>query len=342
MSKPTIKIDEIKKEILGYIANNPSILNGAVLSAQIELNKHAKLITKVRGEYTTLSSLIGHVVQAFSSEWTEIGQAQFRAKQAKSYHQKVNFAIKPADILNTIVEYMYDEGKDLKDKSVTKLIIEQLKKKIISDVDILSQDGIYDEAKAFGDNTEFGFSMDGINEVHSKMLSNTKNPCYQIPIDAIDDNNIIDVITSIERKLPKDFKKLVKKIFISQNNQERYILAYEDRFGGNTDYKKGDKLKTRLGKREIVTLDNMDDDKVVLFVDGNLCRFIDVVENPATITDVQKQDYKLKLFGEFSLGYDYAMNELVIVASPEAPHEGLGNDDLNKAIYPKQFVTINK
>jgi hypothetical protein len=46
----------------------------------------------------------------------------------------------------------------------------------------------------------------------------------------------------------------------------------------------------------------MANDKIVATLDGNFVRMIDVVENPATITDVQK--IITKCFGEFTLGYD--------------------------------------
>jgi hypothetical protein len=44
----------------------------------------------------------------------------------------------------------------------------------------------------------------------------------------------------------------------------------------------------------------MANDKIVATLDGNFVRMIDVVENPATITDVQKFDYRIKVFGEFA------------------------------------------
>jgi hypothetical protein len=70
-------------------------------------------------------------------------------------------------------------------------------------------------------------------------------------------------------------------------------------------------MRTRLGERTII-VPNMANDKIVATLDGNFVRMMMVVENPATITDVQKLDYKIKVL-ESSLGYDYAVNELVLM-----------------------------
>jgi hypothetical protein len=75
---------------------------------------------------------------------------------------------------------------------------------------------------------------------------------------------------------------------MSVTNAQNYKLLYEDLYGKNTDYK-GDKgMRTRLGERTIIAVPNMANDKIVATLDGNFVRMIDVVENPATITDVQK------------------------------------------------------
>jgi hypothetical protein len=82
----------------------------------------------------------------------------------------------------------------------------------------------------------------------------------------------------------------------------------------------------------------MNDAVIESTLEGNLVRMIDVIENPGTITDVQKLDYKIKVFGEFTLGYDYAVNELVILNSPTILERGLRNAELNSLYYPEETI----
>jgi hypothetical protein len=65
---------------------------------EIVLNRFAKLIPRIRGEFASVNSVMGHVVQR--PTWTETADVQFRGKQLKNY-QKVNFAFTPAEILGS-------------------------------------------------------------------------------------------------------------------------------------------------------------------------------------------------------------------------------------------------
>jgi len=98
-------------------------------------------------------------------------------------------------------------------------------------------------------------------------------------------------------------------------------------------------MRTRLGERTIVGITGMNANQISATIDGNFVRMIDVVENPATITDVQKLDYKIKVFGEFTLGYDYAVNELVMMStSALGAVRGLGSATLNALYYPEEAL----
>jgi len=327
-----MNIDQILEEVKRFKDQNPAVLNAAIMSKEILLNKFARLIPRVRGEFASVNSVMGHVVQQFSATWTEMGDAQFRGKQLKNYHQKVNFSFTPAEILGSWIEQKYDEGVELKDKQISKHLMTMLTAKIISDVNILSIKGKFDATKP----TIFGFSMDGLNEIHTKLLANTVNPCFKIPTDTPDQSNILDVMLAFERGLPEQFRDLVKEIKVSSTNAENHNLLYEDTFGKNTDYegKKGN--FTRLGKRPIVGIPGMKNTVIEATIEGNLVRMVDLVENPATITDVQKQDYKIKVFGEFTLGYDYAVNEIVMLNDIVGEVRGLGDATLNALYYPEE------
>jgi len=328
----SVNIDQVLNEIARFKDQNPTILNGMIMSSEIILNKIARLIPKIRGEFATVNSVMGHVVQQFTPTWTEMADVQFRGKQMRNYHQKVNFSFTPAEILGSWIEQKYDEGVEEKDKTISKHVMTMLKAKIISDVNILSVKGKYDATKP----TVFGFSMDGLNEIHTKLLANTVNPCFKIPTDAIDDTNILEVVLDIEKGIPEDYKALISELRMSTTNAQNYKLLYEDSYGKNTNYTDKKGTITRLGERTITAIPGMSNAVIASTIKGNFVRMIDVVENPGTITDVQKQDYKIKVFGEFTLGYDYAVNELVILNDPTATVRGLGNAELNALYYPEE------
>ena len=335
-----INIDQILNETRRFAKDNPNILNSAVMSKEIELNNHAKLVVKVRGEYPTVNAVLGHVIQGFQPKWTEMGTVQFRGKISKDYHQKINFPFTPAEVLGSWIEQKYDEGKELKDKAISQHVLQtMLPSKIISDVDILSMNGVFDAKKAYGDSPVFGYSMDGLNTVIKKNLSNTENPYYKIPIDSITDDNVLDVLEEFERAIPVDYVRLVDKFKVSHKTYIRLKKAYREKYGQNTDFKAGGFNVTPLLEKKLVKLTGLDDNIILASVSNNLIRLVDIIQNPAEITDIQKQDYQIKVFGEFTLGYDFAVNELVVIGSSEGSliERGLGDKTLNELYYPREY-----
>jgi len=339
MANETILIDDVIKELNTYLKNNPELISVGINRAEIPLDMHTKPLTKVKGKYPQAHTLLTDVVQGFSTEWNELGLMRIKHKILQNYHQKVNFAIIPAEILSSYFAELYAENKKPEDMPISKYIVDnELLPKVIDNLAWLSVNGEFDPAKL----DEFGYSMNGIVNILDAMIAavvdvDMKNPTpFKVPISALTDSNIVDQITAWERKLPSKLKRKIKKVFMSENNVERYILQYEEQFGQNQFQK--DVLKTRLGKREIVAIPDMETDHVFGTTENNFRRLIDVFDKPQ-ITDIQKENYKVKIFMEFWKGYDFLIEELVCVANYEDTTYGLGSTAKNQLYYSIDGVT---
>ena len=335
----TILIDDVVKELNTFLVNNPTLVAAAINRAEIPLDKHTKPLTKVKGKYPQAHSLMTDVIQGFDTVWNELGVLRIQHKILTNYHQKVNFAIIPAEILSSYFAELYAEDKKPEDMPISKYIMDnELLPKVIDNLDWLSVNGEFDAARL----DEFGYSMNGIVKILDNMKSavadvDFKVPTpFKIPINALTDTNIVDEITAWERKLPSKMKSKYKKVFMSENNVERYILDYEEKFGQNKF--QGDVMKTRLGKREIVMIPGMETDDIFTTTENNFRRLIDVFDAPK-ITDIQKQDYKVKVFMEFWKGYDFLIEELVCVANYSDTTYGLGLQTKNQLYYGIDGVT---
>lgn len=301
-----------------------------------ELQPHLRTMTKVKGRVPQISSIIHNVIQGFTSTWSPMGKTHFLAKELLNYRLKVNYPIKPDDIEHSWLAYMNEEGKALKDRSISKYITEvELKPRIADDYNDLMVNGVYDA----GDLGTFGKSMNGLATIITGLLANTTRPCYKIPLTAITDSNVVEQITAFERALPQAIKPKIKKIFLSQNNLERYLLDYEATYGASTlativegVSNSGGmiKVRTRVGKRELIGISNLADNIVFATVEGNMVKIIDQFDAPA-MTDAQISDYEVKLFFEFWLGIDFAVNEMVFA----------GNFTDADAGYPAALFTVN-
>ncbi len=331
----TVQLADVVKELNVHLADNKRLIPGAINSPEIEIFKYAKTISKIKGQYPSAHSLITNVVQGFGSSWNELGGISIAHKKLEAFHQKVNFALVPADIRNSYFGELYAEGKSPQEMPFSKYVFDnELLPKVTSDVADLSVNGTYDSNNL----GVYGNSMNGIIAVINAILANTDHPAFKIPLNGLTDNNILDEVTKFERALPRHARRKIKAVFMSEYNKERYQLAYEERFGDNKFL--NDQMKTRLLKLPIVGLKDYDGDLIWATTEGNMVRLIDDIDNPASITDIQKLDYQVKIFMEFTLGLDFLINQQVFVSNYADGTLGLGSAELNQKYYNFDGVTV--
>ena len=73
------------------------------------------------------ASIIGTVLQQFVPEWTPSGAAKFTPLVIRNFKCKMNVRIKPSDIMEDILGYMYDEqASTLQSMPIVRYILWQL------------------------------------------------------------------------------------------------------------------------------------------------------------------------------------------------------------------------
>lgn len=336
----SITINDVVKEVDTYLSHNPDLISSAINRAESTLDKHTKPITMVKGKYPQGTTILSNVIQGFSDTWNELGTLRINHKILKNYHQKVNFAITPSDILSSYWAHLYAENLQREDMPISKYIIEEeLLPKVIDDLADLEVNGVYNA----GALDTYGASMNGINKILTDLLA-LANPTtlaepspFKIPLTTLTDSNMVEQVTSFERQIPSKIKGKIRKVFMSENNVERYILDFENTFGNNTF--QNDALKTRLGKREIIAIPGMPSDHIFATTEDNFVRLIDVFDGRPAVTDVQKLDYKVKFFMEFWKGYDFWIDEMVLISNYADTDYGLGLTAKNQELYGIDGVT---
>jgi hypothetical protein len=318
-----LDLTQIKTELGAYNrANNKEV--ASMIYAQSQLDQFCKPISKIDGEFPAAHSVTTHVVQGFQSVWNAIGATKFKANILKTFKQKVNFEIIPADVRNSWLALLYNEKLKPEQMPISQYIMQkEVLPKAAEDMAYLEILGSYDE----NDLATFGKSMDGIVRALENGINDTENPMYRIRLNALTDDNIVDEVTKFEKRIPVKVKRSIKRIFMSTLNAERYMTKYEDLYGANTLIKDGDVLKSRLGKIQIVGLDYLNGyDHIFATPDGNMLKLFDLNDLPA-VTDIQTLDYKVKIFMEWAIGYNFWMNPLVMVSTYSGTGSGLVSDN---------------
>lgn len=291
---------------------------------------YVNTLSKVDGKYPTYSGMLTHVVQQFKPVWNALGQAKFFAKLLETFRQKVNFEDVPKELYNswlsdTQVRAM--EGKTPDQEPFAIWLMEKLKKQVKRDLRILEGTGV------FVDNTgNFGDSMDGMVTVMQNIMA-TGNP-FKIPVPVMTDANVVDVVDIFDLSVPSFMRDLCPAYFMSERTLQRYKRRYRSLYGTNTDYEKGQTVMTYTNNKLLVGFKCWNGSDVIMATpEENWLRLIDVVEAPE-ITDVQIVDYKLKIFMEFSLGYNFMLDEVAFISDPGGTSRGL---DTNHTLwYPEE------
>jgi hypothetical protein len=92
--------------------------------------------------------------------------------------------------------------------------------------------------------------------------------------------------------------------------------------------------RTILGDRELIGLPGLNGSDVIFATpDENFLRLIDINDEPV-ITDVQSQDYDVKIFMEWWEGVQFHTNQMVVVGVVDGTVSGLGAPDLDEKYYP--------
>ena len=217
---------------------------------------------------------------------------------------------------------------------IAQYITNMIGDQIISELSVASIVSTYDATQAGSDNPDIMKIMNGLNAVTDEIVADVTNPAFLIPIDAALANDPVAKVNAFERGLPKGVK--ISQILVPADLFDDYVEARETPANEVIDYNAGYRKKTKYG-RDLIAVPGLD--KMVAWVDGNLFRLYDRKDNPATIDDVQVQDYLMKIFVQFHLGYDFAVNQYVFVETSDATKKrGLNNADQNKLYYPTELT----
>ena len=289
-----------------------------------QLAGYTKALTRVKGSFPAAHSITGRLVQQYSTTWAPMGETSFKVNELKAYHQKVNLPFTPGKANGTWLAYLAEENKTPAETSLAMYMMNtEVGPAIVRDIDWLMCNGVYDAAQP----STFGYSMNGVTKILQDGVANTTNPMYKVPLAAITDSNAVEVVTQFEREIPKSIADRIDKIYMSAADKERYIIDYENRYGTLTYATADSRTRTRLGRREIVGLNQLDASLIFATPNENFIRLIDIVDAPPALTDVQVADYDVKLFFEWHLGIGFWINQLVVTSVNIGSGSGLATDN---------------
>jgi hypothetical protein len=320
-------ISQIVAELGAYVMQNPNI-SSWIYQDSAYINRTTTL-TKVNGKYPSFSGILTNVVQEFTTNFNALGEAKFFVKPLESFRQKVDFIFEPQDLNDTWLSHLKVEGLSPEQMPISVWMMMELQKRVKDDLHILEGTGVYTAGTGL-----FGDSMDGMVTVMDNLLS-AGNP-FKIPIPAITDTNIVDVVDVFDRSIPGKMRRLIKEYYMSNENLDRYRFRYKKLYGRDLDYTTENSVKAWGSGKQIVGFDSWDgSDHIMATLPENWVRLIDMVDEPR-ITSVQLFNRSVKLLMDFTLAYNFRLDETVFLADPGGLTRGL---DTNHSLYYPEVPT---
>jgi len=317
-----MNIDKLVSELGNYFRVNSKEIAAMVYNTGSVIEPYMRTVTRVKGQFPAINSITSDVIQGFKPEWNEVGETTIKPNILVAYDQKINFPIIPDEIEASWLGELNEEDLDLPEKSISKYIMDkELMPKAQENVNYLMVRGRYN-SNALG---TFGNSMNGVEKMLELGLLSTDNPMYQIPLSAFTSSSMVDNVTLFEKRIPKAIRGKIKAIFLSEEDLDNYV---EDMLNTYPFLVGADKLeiaKSPIKKIPLIGVPEMTAGKFMFATpDGNLLKLVDKFDKPA-LTDIQKLDYKVKLFFRFHLGVGFWTNQLVFVGFAGGSASGLAN-----------------
>tara|TARA_R110002020_G_scaffold475112_1_gene708615 strand:+ start:9105 stop:10664 length:1560 start_codon:yes stop_codon:yes gene_type:complete len=330
----TIDVADLRAEFGTYLNNQRNLDIVRQILAGFTSAKYMTTVLAVT-EWRATEALITSVVQQFTPEWTPLGKGKFRPLVIKNKRHKINVPIKPVEVLDSYLFYLYDEGLAPDQMPITKYITEVLvKPRMLQDLEMrMVFKGKYVE-KAWGDvtandpGTKPEESMDGFETilVDSKALAGGANDTYinyftqTINWKTATDQQVLDFINAFVDWINPLYQTDMMPVFCSLDVYKRYKRAYKKIWGAGSGTE-----KTSFGEdvidysmNTLVPLAGMYKSPILFSTPKeNFIKLRHKNEVPNIINDVQKADYVVKLFGEFWLGVGFAIGDAVFAYVPE-------------------------
>ena len=121
----TIDTTELQTEFGKYI-NSERLQILKDLVGTTESIRYMSTIVTDKTEVRAVQAAIDSVLQQFVPFWTPKSKSTFTPLTIKNYKCKINVQIKPSDIMEDILGYLYDENLDPQDMPVVRYILYQL------------------------------------------------------------------------------------------------------------------------------------------------------------------------------------------------------------------------
>lgn len=327
LSDGTIDINDLKSELTMSIpiGTKLDLLNSRIYGGYNDA-KYFRKIESNGKDYKAASALISEVVQQFTPKWTPKGTTKFTPLTIPYRRHKINVAINPTEVIGTWLVDLYEQGKSPDQQPLVHYIVyNHVMPRVSEDITFsMLGKGKYVEAtnvQEGGEGTAASQSMDGLETilVEAKKSGDTKinflkNARNVLEIE--DDKEFVEYIHNYAESISPVFKTSIFEIKCSDKVLQRYRRCDFALYGKYVGEDLGNKI--RFSKFALVAMDCLYDSPILFATpQNNMAMIVDHALASNCVNDIQKENYSVKIFGEFGLSVGFLIAEAVFALVPD-------------------------
>lgn len=322
----TIDTAELQSEFGKYVQTEKVDIIRA-LTNELSVTKFMTTIVTDKIEWRAAQADIDSVLQQFTPYWTPTGKAKFTPITIKNFILKVNQPIKPADIIDQYLGYMYDENLTPDQMPIVKYIVNELiLPKLSEDLELAMATGEFVEFEPTGDGTAAPAghvlaSMDGYVTQLNKLKATVGNKATWL-LEGVEltSANILASIESIVTSISPKYRNKRLPIYIDPDLVRMYNLAYREKYPVT---KNQDKDENRLDFTNFYfqPLEGLIGTGVFFLTPKENFKHLMSRDHREAKIFMQVADYDVKVFMEFRKGVGFAIQEALFAYIPPVDEE---------------------
>ena len=256
----TIDTTELQKEFGKYVNNERLQIMKDLLAATTSIRYMSTIVTD-KVEVRAQQAAIDSVLQQFVPFWTPKGKSTFTPLTIRNYKCKINVPIKPSDIMEDILGYLYDENLDPKDMPIVRYILYQLIfPKLDEEREYALAVGEFKESSATKDGDAASAAndcMDGyVTQLKKLKEASNDKVTWLLDGEELTDATLVDQIDKAVQQVKPLYRAKTMFIHADPDLVTRYSKAYRKLYPWlkNED---GEKIKVDFSKFTFAPLEGM-------------------------------------------------------------------------------------
>ncbi len=328
----TVDTTELKSEFGKYVSNEKIEIIKGLMSKTTSI-QYMSTVKTDKVEIRAQQAVIDSVLQQFVPFWTPKGKSKFTPLTIRNYKCKLNVPIKPSDVMEDIIGYLYDEDLKPQDMPIVKYILFQLVfPKLDEEREIALAIGEFKESSAAkdGDNaTDANEVMDGyVTQLRKFRAANnaiTQAITWLLPGVTLEDAKLVEQIDQAVDQVSALYKAKTMYVHADPDLVTRYSKAYRKLYPWlkNED---GDKIKIDFSKFTFAPLEGMRGTGAFFITPKENFKHLLSKDPQSTKVWMQGENYDVKIFAEWWEAVGFWLAEALFVYLPPAEDEEPGDE----------------